>query len=113
MIFLKIQAKKVVIYSSTLYLNLHEIWNSFFEYKYNYDKNLVIINYVDRYTQVDIANYWGLYKSLIWKVVKSGDSFTGVWFESRGTHRILYYILRCYGFRLIENIKVEEWLIKL
>jgi len=33
---------------------------------------------MDGYTQVDIANYLNVSKSLISKVIKSGDSFTGV-----------------------------------
>ncbi len=41
------------------------------------DRNFAIINsYLDGYSQVDIASYLKLSKSLISKVVKSGDSLT-------------------------------------
>lgn len=41
----------------------------------NEDRNFAIINaYLDGYSQVDIASYLKLSKSLISKVVKSGDS---------------------------------------
>ena len=43
------------------------------------DRNFAIINaYLDGYSQVDIASYLKVSKSLISKVLKSGDSFTGV-----------------------------------
>ncbi|WP_415846389.1 helix-turn-helix domain-containing protein [Sulfurimonas sp.] len=43
------------------------------------DRNLSIINaYLDGYSQVEIAQYLGVSKSLISKVIKSGDSLTGV-----------------------------------
>lgn len=43
------------------------------------DRNFAIINaYLDGYSQVDIASLLKLSKSLISKVVRSGDSFTGV-----------------------------------
>ena len=43
------------------------------------ERNLAILNaYLDGYTQVDIASYLKVSKSLISKVVKSGDSFTVV-----------------------------------
>jgi len=43
------------------------------------DRDLSIINaYMDGYTQVEVAQYLGVSKSLISKVIKSGDSFTGV-----------------------------------
>ena len=42
------------------------------------DRNLAIFNaYLDGYSQVDIASYLKVSKSLISKVVKSGDSLTG------------------------------------
>ncbi len=45
------------------------------------DRNLAIVNaYLDGYTQVDIANYLNVSKSLISKVIKSGDSLRGVIF---------------------------------
>jgi len=51
----------------------------FYEVTTKSDRNLAIINaYLDGYTQVDIANYLNVSKSLISKVIKSGDSFTGV-----------------------------------
>ena len=43
------------------------------------DRNIAIMNaYLDGYSQASIASYLNLSKSLISKVVKSGDSFTGV-----------------------------------
>ena len=43
------------------------------------DRNLAILNaYSDGYTQVSIASHLNLSKSLISKVIKSGDSLTGV-----------------------------------
>lgn len=43
------------------------------------DKNFAIVNaYLDGYTQVDIADYLNLFKSLISKVLKSEDSLTWV-----------------------------------
>ena len=43
------------------------------------DRNLAILNaYLDGYTQVDIAKYLNVSKSLISKVINSGDSLTGV-----------------------------------
>ncbi|WP_349636693.1 helix-turn-helix domain-containing protein [Sulfurimonas sp. CVO] len=43
------------------------------------DRNLAILNaYQDGYSQASIATYLNVSKSLISKVVKSGDSFTGV-----------------------------------
>jgi hypothetical protein len=43
------------------------------------DRNLAILNaYQDGYSQAKIATYLNVSKSLISKVVKSGDSFTGV-----------------------------------
>ena len=43
------------------------------------DRNFAILNaYLDGYSQVDIALYLKVSKSLISKVVKSGDSLTGV-----------------------------------
>jgi len=51
----------------------------FYELATKLDRNLAIINaYLDEYTQVDIANYLNVSKSLISKVIKNGDSFTGV-----------------------------------
>jgi len=46
---------------------------------YHHVRNFAILNaYLDGYTQVDMASYLKLSKSLISKVVKSGDSLTGV-----------------------------------
>jgi hypothetical protein len=43
------------------------------------DRNLAILNaHQDGYSQANIATYLNVSKSLISKVVKSGDSFTGV-----------------------------------
>lgn len=43
------------------------------------DRNLSIINaYIDGYSQVEVAQYLGVLKSLISKVIKSGDSTTWV-----------------------------------
>jgi len=43
------------------------------------DRNFAIVNaYLDGYSQVAIASHLGVSKSLISKVVKSGDSLTGV-----------------------------------
>jgi DNA-binding NarL/FixJ family response regulator len=43
------------------------------------DRNIAIINaYLDGYSQASIATYLNLSKSLVSKVVKNGDSFTGV-----------------------------------
>ena len=43
------------------------------------DRNLAIQNaYLHGYSQVDIASYLKVSKSLISKVIKSGDSITGV-----------------------------------
>lgn len=43
------------------------------------DRNLAIENaYLDGYSQVEIASYLKVSKSLISKVIKSGDSITGV-----------------------------------
>jgi DNA-binding transcriptional regulator LsrR (DeoR family) len=43
------------------------------------DRNIAIINaYLDGYSQASIAIYLNLSKSLVSKVVKNGDSFTGV-----------------------------------
>lgn len=43
------------------------------------DRNFAIQNaYLDGYSQVDTASYLKVSKSLISKVIKSGDSFTGV-----------------------------------
>ena len=43
------------------------------------DRNLAILNaYQDGYSQANIATYLNVSKSLISKVVKSGDSLTGV-----------------------------------
>ena len=43
------------------------------------DRNLAIQNaYLDGYSQVEIASYLKVSKSLISKVIKSGDSLTGV-----------------------------------
>jgi len=43
------------------------------------DRNIAIMNaHLDGYSQASIASYLNLSKSLISKVVKSGDSFTGV-----------------------------------
>jgi len=51
----------------------------FYDVTTKLDRNLAILNaYLDGYTQVDIANYLKVSKSLISKVIKSGDSFTGV-----------------------------------
>jgi len=51
----------------------------FYDVSTRLDRNLAIINaYLDGYTQVDIANYLNLSKPLISKVIKSGDSLTGV-----------------------------------
>ena len=51
----------------------------FYDISTKQDRNIAIINaYLDGYSQVSIAFYLNLSKSLISKVVKSGDSFTGV-----------------------------------
>ena len=43
------------------------------------DRNLAILNaYRDGYSQVSISNYLNVSKSLISKIIKSGDSLTGV-----------------------------------
>jgi Na+-transporting NADH:ubiquinone oxidoreductase subunit NqrF len=43
------------------------------------EKNCIIHSaYLDSYSQIEIANYLGLLKSFISKVIKSGDSTTGV-----------------------------------
>jgi len=43
------------------------------------ERNTVIhLAYLDGYSQIEIAIYLGLSKSLISKVIKSGDSTTGV-----------------------------------
>ena len=51
----------------------------FYDVETKRDRNLAIINaYFDGYSQASIATYLNLSKSLISKIVKSGDSFTGV-----------------------------------
>ena len=51
----------------------------FYDISTKQDRNIAIINaYLDGYSQASIAVYLSLSKSLISKVVKSGDSFTGV-----------------------------------
>jgi len=43
------------------------------------ERNCIIRSaYLDGYSQIEIANYLGLSKSLISKVIKSGDSTAGV-----------------------------------
>ncbi|WP_366511628.1 helix-turn-helix domain-containing protein [Sulfurimonas sp.] len=43
------------------------------------DRNLAILNaHQDGYSQADIATYLNVSTSLISKIIKSGDSFTGV-----------------------------------
>jgi REP element-mobilizing transposase RayT len=51
----------------------------FYDVATKQDRNMAIINaHLDGYSQASIATYLNLSKSLISKVVKSGDSFTGV-----------------------------------
>ncbi|MEA2110804.1 MAG: helix-turn-helix domain-containing protein [Campylobacterota bacterium] len=47
----------------------------FYDVQTKDDRNLAIVNaYLDGYSQVDIAKYLNVSKSLISKVIKSGDS---------------------------------------
>ena len=51
----------------------------FYDVQTKDDRNIAMLNaYLDGYTQVDIARYLNVSKSLISKVIGSGDSFTGV-----------------------------------
>ncbi len=51
----------------------------FYDVQTKDDRNIAILNaYLDGYTQVDIARYLNVSKSLISKVINSGDSLTGV-----------------------------------
>jgi len=79
--FLKEKEKQKVIKSDTgisIRYSKH-FEEHFFDCKTRADRNLAIINaYLDGYSQVNIAKYLNVSKSLISKVIKSGDSFTGV-----------------------------------
>ena len=56
-----------------------EFVEHFTDIQNRHDRNFAIINaYLDGYTQVEIANHLNLSKSLVSKVVKSGDVASGV-----------------------------------
>lgn len=79
--FLKEKEKQKVVKSDTgisMRRSKH-FEEHFFDSKTRADRNLAILNaYLDGYTQVDIAKYLNVSKSLISKVINSGDSLTGV-----------------------------------
>lgn len=51
----------------------------FYEISTKQDRNIAILNaYEDGYTEVSIATYLNLSTSIVSKVIKSGDSITGV-----------------------------------
>ena len=51
----------------------------FIDVKSKKERNAIISSaYLDGYSQIEIANYLGLSKSLISKIIKSGDSTAGV-----------------------------------
>jgi len=71
----KIKKKEnMIILSKSKSLEEH-----FIEVKSKKERNSIIsLAYLDGYSQIGIANYLGLSKSLISKIVKSGDSTAGV-----------------------------------
>ena len=79
--FLKEKEKQKVVKSTygVVIKRSKEFEEHFLDVQTKEDRNFAILNaYLDGYSQVDIAFYLKLSKSLISKVIKSGDSFTGV-----------------------------------
>ena len=79
--FLKEKEKQKVVKSAVgiVLKRSKEFEEHFIDVQTKEDRNFAILNaYLDGYTQVDMASYLKLSKSLISKVVKSGDSLTGV-----------------------------------
>ena len=79
--FLKEKEKQKVVKSAVgiVLKRSKEFEEHFIDVQTKEDRNFAILNaYLDGYAQVDIASYLKLSKSLISKVVKSGDSRTGV-----------------------------------
>ncbi len=79
--YLKEKEKHKVLKSNTgiVVKQVKKIEEHFIDVQNKEDRNFAILNaYYDGYTQVDIASYLKLSKSLISKVVKSGDSLSGV-----------------------------------
>ena len=71
----KIEKKEnMIILSKSKSLEEH-----FIDVKSKKERNSIIsLAYLDGYSQIGIANYLGLSKSLISKIIKSGDSTAGV-----------------------------------
>ncbi len=79
--FLKAKEKqKVIKVDDTIKIKQSKkLEDHFYDTFIKIDRNLAIFNaYIDGYSQVNIANYLNLSKSLISKIIKNGDSFTGV-----------------------------------
>ncbi len=79
--FLKEQEKQKVLKSvdGVVIKRSKEFEEHFTDAQTKEERNFAILNaYLDGYSQVDIATHLNLSKSLISKVVKSGDSCTGV-----------------------------------
>jgi REP element-mobilizing transposase RayT len=79
--YLKEKEKQKVVKSDTgIFMKRSKQFEEhFYDVQTKDDRNIAILNaYSDGYTQVDIARYLNVSKSLISKVINSGDSLTGV-----------------------------------
>jgi DNA-binding NarL/FixJ family response regulator len=74
------QKQKILKTDNGIKLNKSkEFKEHFTDIQNKFDRNLAIINaYLDGHTQVDIANYLNVSKSLVSKVVKNGDIAPGI-----------------------------------
>lgn len=77
----KKQKEKIKVLDRTLHVGCEKLCEEhFYDVKTKLDRNFAIINaFLDGYTQANIALYLNLSKSLISKVIKSGDSTPGVY----------------------------------
>ena len=81
LIYLKEKEKQKVLKSNDRIIirRSKKFEEHFIDVQTKIDRNFAILNaYLDGYSQVDIASYLQVSKSLISKIVKSGDSLTGV-----------------------------------
>lgn len=74
------QKQKILKTDNGIKLNKSkEFKEHFTDIQNKFDRNLAIINaYLDGHTQVDIANYLNVSKSLVSKVIKNGDIAPGI-----------------------------------
>jgi len=74
------QKENIEVIKNTLHVGSEKLFEEhFYDIKTKIDRNFAIINaFLDGYTQANIALYLNLSKSLVSKVIKSGDSTPGV-----------------------------------